>query len=116
VPEKLYWVYILASRSSNLYTGLTNNLVRRVHEHREGIIGGFTKKYRIHRLVYCESFHDVRTAIAREKQVKAWRREKRVALIESQNPAWEDLAEQWFTAGQNKNDKQIPPPTSSGSG
>ncbi len=74
--QKLYYVYILASRSRNLYAGVTNNLWRRVFEHRESQIFGFTKKYRIHRLVHFEAFGDVRAAIEREKQIKSWRREK----------------------------------------
>ncbi len=92
---KSYYVYILASRSRNLYTGVTNNLMRRVSDHRQGLIPGFTHKYRIHRLVHFESFGDVRAAIAREKQIKSWRREKRVALIESGNPTWGDLSAEW---------------------
>jgi len=90
--ERTYYVYILASRSRNLYTGVTNNLTRRVYEHRAGLVPGFTQRYRIHRLVYWEDFRDVGAAIAREKQIKAWTRAKRVALIESRNPTWEDLA------------------------
>ena len=82
----------MVSRSRNLYTGLTNNLLPRVFEHRQGLIEGFTQKYRIHRLVYFESFEDVRDAIRREKQIKPWRREKKVALIQANNPTWEDLA------------------------
>ena len=85
-----YWVYILASRSRVPYTGMTNNLELRVAQHREGKVG-FTAKYRVHRLVYCESTNDVMAAIAREKQIKAWTRAKRVALIESVNPTWDDL-------------------------
>ena len=69
-----YYVYILSSRSRNLYTGVTNNLARRVSEHRQGLIPGFTHRYRIHRLVYFEPFVDVRAAISREKQIKKWRR------------------------------------------
>ena len=91
-----YFVYILASRSRNLYTGVTNHLERRVFEHRRGLIAGFTKRYRIHRLVYCEPFGGIQAAITREKQIKSWRREKRVALIERGNPTWDDLAEPWF--------------------
>ena len=90
--DRVYYVYLLASRSRVLYTGITNNLERRVREHRLGEKGGFTQKYRVHRLVHFESFHDARTAIAREKEIKAWRREKKVALIEAANPTWEDLA------------------------
>ncbi len=99
-----YHVYILASRSRNLYTGVTNSLTRRVFEHRQGQIPGFTRRYRIHRLVYVESFRDGRAAIAREKQIKSWRREKKVALIVEGNPTWEDLASGWC------DEKQIPRP------
>jgi len=88
-------VYIVASRSRNLYTGITSDIERRVYEHKKGLIPGFTKKYRIHRLVYYEVFGDVRAAIAREKQIKAWTRAKRVALIESKNRLWDDLASEW---------------------
>ena len=91
-----YYVYILSSRSRNLYTGVTNNLARRVSEHRQGLIPGFTHRYRIHRLVYFEPFVDVRAAISREKQIKKWRREKRVSLIEAGNRTWDDLAAGWF--------------------
>jgi putative endonuclease len=75
-----------------LYTGITNNLERRLREHRLGEGTGFTHRYRAHRLVFFECFHDARTAIAREKQIKSWRREKKVELIEEANPTWEDLA------------------------
>ena len=91
-----YYVYILSSRSRNLYTGVTNELARRVWQHRQGKASVFTQRYRIHRLVYFERHGKVVDAIAREKQIKAWRREKKIALIESTNPAWEDLAERWF--------------------
>ena len=90
--DRLFYVYLLASRSRVLYTGLTNNLARRLGEHRLGEGKGFTRRYRVHRLVFFECFHDARTAIAREKEIKAWRREKKVALIEAANPTWEDLA------------------------
>jgi putative endonuclease len=78
-----------------LYTGVTNNLMRRVIQHREGLVPGFASKYRIYRVVHFELFGDVRAAIAREKQIKSWRREKKVALIEAGNPIWEDLGAQW---------------------
>jgi putative endonuclease len=94
----------MASRSLNLYTGITNDIYRRALEHKSGAIAGFTKKYHINRLVYYESFQYVGNAIAREKQVQAWTREKRLALIKSMNPAWQDLAEGW---GQ-KAELQIP--------
>ncbi len=89
-----YCVYILASRSRNLYTGLTGNLERRMIEHRQELVSGFTARYRIFRLVHFELFGDVRSAIAREKEIKGWRREKKVWLIERRNPTWEDLAEE----------------------
>ena len=94
--EKLYYVYILASRSRNLYTGVTNSLRRRVVQHRLGLKPGFTSKYKIFRLVYYEIFGDIRLAIAREKEIKAWRREKRVWLVQKHNPTWADLAADWF--------------------
>ena len=87
----MYYVYILSSRSRNLYTGVTNNVFRRVAEHKKKLVPGFTAKYRIDRLVYYEPHESPRTAIEREKQIKSWRREKRVLLIESMNPAWDDL-------------------------
>ncbi|HKW89013.1 MAG TPA: GIY-YIG nuclease family protein [Candidatus Acidoferrales bacterium] len=91
--RRTYCVYILASRSRNLYRGVTNSLSRRMAEHRMGVVPGFTSRYRISRLVHFERFADVRHAIAREKEIKSWRREKRVWLIERDNPLWEDLAE-----------------------
>ncbi|MBZ5588734.1 MAG: GIY-YIG nuclease family protein [Acidobacteriia bacterium] len=82
----------MSSRSRTLYTGVTNDLERRVNEHRLGQIPGFTARYRVTRLVYYETTPNVSAAIAREKQIKAWRREKKVALIETANPQWEDLS------------------------
>ena len=87
-----YYVYIMASRSGVLYTGVTSDINRRVGEHKEGQIPGFTKKYKVNRLVYYESMQEVNAAIAREKQIKGWRREKRVQLIETINPGWDDLS------------------------
>lgn len=84
---KRYFVYIATNRNRTLYTGVTNNLQRRQSEHFRGT-SRFTAKYRIDRVVYYEEFNDVRTAIAREKQIKGWRRSKKVALIESINPDW----------------------------
>ena len=94
--EKTYHVYVLASRSHVLYTGITNDLLARVGQHREGKVSSFTAKYRIHRLVYFETFQNVRAAIAREKLIKSWTREKRVELILADNPTWLDLAADWF--------------------
>ena len=93
--EKRYYVYIMASRSRNLYTGVTNSIYQRALQHKSGEIDGFTKKYNISRLVYYEIFEHIGNAIAREKQIKAWTRAKRVALIESMNPKWDDLSREW---------------------
>ncbi len=82
----------MASRSGVLYTGVTSDLSKRVGEHKEGVIPGFTKRYKVNRLVYYESMQDVNAAIAREKQIKRWRREKKVRLIETNNRDWNDLA------------------------
>lgn len=90
---KEYYVYIMTNRSKTLYTGMTNDLKRRVHEHKEKLIPGFTKKYNISKLVWFDSTNDVQAAIAYEKKIKGWLREKKVALIESKNPEWKDLAE-----------------------
>jgi putative endonuclease len=91
-----FHVYILASHSRVLYTGLTRDLVRRVHQHRLGEIPGFTSQYRVTRLVYFEETSEARRAIARERQIKGWSRHKKVQLIESTNAGWLDLAEDWF--------------------
>ena len=93
-----YYVYIMASSSRILYVGITNDIRRRVWEHKNDVNPGFTSKYRIHRLVYFESFKYVGNAIAREKRLKGWLREKKVALIRSANPTWEDLSAGWFDA------------------
>jgi len=90
-----YYIYIMTNRSRTLYTGVANNLVRRVYEHKQKLIEGFTKKYNITILVYYEATTDIRSAIAREKQIKGWRRSKKIALIESANPQWRDLSEDW---------------------
>ena len=92
---KQYFVYILASPSRTLYTGVTNNLARRVYEHKHKLIPGFTSRYNVGLLVYFETFHTPQEAIAREKQIKGWVRRKKVALIEENNPSWEDLSEAW---------------------
>jgi putative endonuclease len=93
--DKLYYVYILASKSRAIYVGMTGFLMARVLRHRAGEGGTFTRKYRIHRLVYYEVFRSVAAAIARETVIKKWRREKKVALIVQKNPTWEDLAAEW---------------------
>ncbi|MBI2444267.1 MAG: GIY-YIG nuclease family protein [Candidatus Magasanikbacteria bacterium] len=81
---------------TSLYIGITNDLARRVSEHKQGLIEGFTKKYSCHRLVYYEHHTDVNEAIAREKQLKRWRREKKERLIKAVNPGWRDLSEEWL--------------------
>jgi putative endonuclease len=87
-----FFVYILASRlGGTLYIGVTNDLLRRVGEHRNGVADGFTKKYRVRLLVYFEEFGDIAEAIAREKQLKHWNRAWKVMLIEQNNPNWDDL-------------------------
>ncbi|MFZ1109125.1 MAG: GIY-YIG nuclease family protein [Rhodomicrobium sp.] len=87
-----YYVYLLASKlGGTLYIGVTNDLVRRVYEHKEGSVEGFTKKYGLSRLVYFEAHSDVEQAILREKQIKKWNRAWKVRLIEEKNPNWDDL-------------------------
>jgi putative endonuclease len=91
---KTFYIYILASKKNGtLYIGMTNDLIRRVHEHKSGLIGGFTKKYSINKLVYFESTEDVNAAILREKRLKKWKRQWKIELIEKSNPKWRDLAE-----------------------
>lgn len=84
----MYFVYIMTNRSMTLYIGVTNNLVRRVREHKSGTGSGFTAKYKLDRLVYFERFEDIRNAIEREKRIKGWLRIKKIALVVSLNPAW----------------------------
>jgi len=102
------WVYILASRrNGTLYTGMTTDLLRRIHKHRSGEIEGFTKRYGVKRLVYYEAFGDVRLAIQREKQLKNWRRLWKIRLIESINPTWADLYDT-LTGETDKTDSERP--------
>ena len=90
---KYYYVYILASKKNGtLYTGVTNNLIRRLHEHKNNIADGFTKKYNIKNLVYFEQTTDIESAITREKCIKKWNRDWKIKLIEESNPEWEDLS------------------------
>ena len=91
--RQVYYVYILANRSRTLYVGVTSNLARRIHEHREGLGSKFVSRYAIHRLVHVECARNPRDAIAREKQLKRWSRPKKIGLIEESNPEWDDLAE-----------------------
>jgi Predicted endonuclease containing a URI domain len=86
----------MTNKSRTLYTGVTNDLQRRVYEHKNKLVAGFTSKYNINKLVYLEETSDVTDAIAREKQIKGWTRAKKIALIESENPEWIDLSAEWF--------------------
>lgn len=95
---KNYYVYMITNQSGRvLYTGVTNNLERRLHEHRQKEVPGFTKRYRITKLVYFESCPDVNAAIAREKQIKGWVRKKKDMLVYGLNPQWKDLSNKWYT-------------------
>ena len=93
--EYRFVVYIMSSKSRRIYTGVTNNIERRAAQHKGGQIKGFTQRYKINRLVYYEVFQYVGRAIRREKEIKGWDRAKRVALIEGENPTWDDLADDW---------------------
>ena len=92
---KHYYVSIMTNGSQTLYTGVTNNLQRRIYEHQHHLVAGFTSKYQITRLVYFEETSDVNAALAREKHLKGWVRARKLALIESSNPDWRDLSEEW---------------------
>jgi len=94
--KREYFVYIMTNHSKTLYTGVTNNLERRVYEHKHKLIPGFTSRYKITRLVYFESGPDIDSAIQREKQIKGWLRKKKIELIEAENLNWKDLAKDWF--------------------
>jgi putative endonuclease len=98
VRERRYYVYIMASKSRVIYVGMTGFLMARVLRHKAGEGGAFTRKYRVHRLVYYHSFQNVGDAIGRETEIKKWRREKKVALIRAENPTWKDLAAGWGEA------------------
>ncbi len=87
-----YFVYIMTNHSGTLYTGVTNDLTRRVYEHETQAGGSFTRKYRMHKLLYFQETGDILSAIEREKQIKGWRRSRKLELIKSQNPRWIDLA------------------------
>ena len=92
MDSEQYYVYMLASqRNGTLYVGVTSNLIKRVYEHKNNSVGGFTQKYDVHRLVYFESTDDINSAIRREKQIKKWNRNWKIELIEKNNPDWKDL-------------------------
>lgn len=95
--SKAYYVYIITNRSKTFYVGVTNNLERRMWEHKHHSGSEFARHYKLDRLVYRESFDDIRKAIDREKQIKGWLRVKKIALIVRENPTWSDLSAEWFT-------------------
>ena len=101
--QRFYYVYILSSLTGTLYTGITNSIYNRTLQHKGKETPGFTSKYEVDRLVYYEVFTNVRAAIRREKEIKGWARKKKIALIESANPKWQDLAEGWG--------EELPPPS-----
>ncbi len=92
---RTFCVYIMSNRTHRLYIGVTNNLERRIYEHQHRLLPGFTRRYYLDRLVHFEEYSDVRTAIAREKELKGWLRSRKIALIESGNPRWSDLSRDW---------------------
>jgi putative endonuclease len=106
--EPVRFVYILASHRRVLYTGITSDLRRRVYQHRHGLIPGFTREYAVNRLVYFESTSHIRAAIERERQIKSWRREKKVRLIETVNAGWLDLSEDWFQTSDRPDPSPAP--------
>jgi putative endonuclease len=91
-----YYIYIMASKRLTLYIGVTNDLERRVYQHKNHLLEGFTKKCQTTRLVYFEETNDIAAAIAREKEIKGWLRRKKIALIKSINPTWKDLSKEWY--------------------
>ena len=97
MTQRIYYTYIMASSSRNLYIGVTSNLEQRVMQHKEGSLGGFTARYRCHRLVWFERYSWIGEAIAREKELKGWLRARKIALIQQENPTWADLSEEWGT-------------------
>jgi putative endonuclease len=108
-----YYVYIMTNITGMLYVGITNNIERRVFEHKAKLISGFTKRYNINKLVYFETTVDVEAAIEREKQIKGWLRRKKVVLINSANPEWKDLSLEWYDTDvilREHNDRRISSP------
>ena len=96
INDRRYYVYLFSNRTRTLYVGVTNDLQRRIYEHKSRLVEGFTKRYYLNYLVYFEETTDVASAIAREKQIKSWRRAKKIDLMESTNPQWKDLSLEWY--------------------
>jgi len=103
---KRYFVYMLTNASKTLYTGMTNDLERRLYEHKQKMIPGFTKRYNLSKLVYFEETSDVKKAIAREKQIKGLLRKKKIELIEANNSKWDDLSLGWFSERDSSSPKE----------
>ncbi len=103
---KYGYVYIMTNRSRTLYIGVTSNLEQRVHQHKQKEVPGFTARYNMTRLAYYEEIPSIRDAIAREKQLKGWRRSRKIELIESVNPQWRDLSEDWYTSTSPANARE----------
>jgi putative endonuclease len=97
MPPTRFFVYILSSKSRVLYTGVTRDLIRRLYQHRLGLLPGFTQRYHVTALVYFEETSSARAAFERERQIKGWSRQKKIQLIESSNAGWLDLAADWFS-------------------
>ncbi|SRR6266702_577905 len=110
--KKRYFVYITSNESRMLYVGVTNDLHKRIYQHKSKLIPGFTQKYNLCKLVHFEEFGDIRAAIAREKQLKGWLRSKKIALIVAKNPRWKDLAEGRFKSLAKPNPPIAIPPHS----
>jgi putative endonuclease len=112
MPEYDFYVYVLANTFHHLYTGITNNIQTRVHDHKHPTdLKSFTARYNINRLVYYEHFQYVQSAIAREKQIKGWLRKKKIALIVEHNPTWRDLSEDWGKPIPPFDESKLKPPT-----
>jgi putative endonuclease len=104
---KTYYAYIMANITGTLYTAVTSDLLQRVYDHKQKLIPSFTSRYSINRLVYYEETQDIRNAITREKQIKGWRRAKKIELIQSINPIWTDLSEEGFQAEGDQEDGEV---------
>lgn len=94
--QRQYYVYVMTNKSGTLYVGVTNNIKKRIYEHKNKLVEGFTKKYNINRLLYFETFGDIFSAISREKTIKGWLRKKKIELVRTSNPAWADLSQDWY--------------------
>src|SRR5688572_10033729 len=114
--RRVFTVYIMVGASGTLYVGITSDLPMRVYQHKKKLLAGFTRRYNIDRLVYWESFGEVTMAIRREKEIKGWKRDKKIRLIESRNPHWNDLATRWFSLFSSKSERGCHPEARSAEG